>query len=65
MTVPASIECMDCMMNVKGDITLNHGKLSQTTLTFLLLAAIEDEKIFCCPRDLSSYQFMEHIWRIM
>ena len=31
--VPASIEFMDFMMNVKEDITLNYGKLSQTALT--------------------------------
>ena len=33
MNVPASIEFMDFMMNVKEDITLNYGKLSQTALT--------------------------------
>ena len=33
MNVPASIEFMNFMMNVKKDITLNYGKLSQTVLT--------------------------------
>ncbi|KAI5131864.1 Serine/Threonine-Protein Phosphatase Pp1-Alpha Catalytic Subunit [Manis pentadactyla] len=33
MNVPASIEFMDFMMNVKEDTTLNYGKLSQTALT--------------------------------
>lgn len=66
MTEPASIGCMDCKMNVKEDITLNHGKLSQAALTFLLIAAIVDEKIFCCPGGLSpDHQFMEQIRRIM
>lgn len=32
MNVPASVEFMDFMMNVK-DTSLNYGKLSQTALT--------------------------------
>ncbi|KAF3828095.1 hypothetical protein GH733_001330, partial [Mirounga leonina] len=54
------------MMNVKEDITLNYGKLSQTALNCLPIAAIVDEMIFCRHGCLSpDLQSMEQIRGMM